>query len=298
MYYKINNNNVKVSIPQNIIVPKSLEDDINKIATDFKVTCIREINVVKYNTDFLGMSVGEYKNNEKYSTISLTTQLLDFSKTKPALYYECLAHEIQHSLNFEIFSSRIDYAKYLNLKNHIRTTNDLFFCYGVTFFDEYLAYLKGREYSPAVMSLKAFDFSGNDIYIRSSKFVKLAINIFKNPSYGKCIFLQYQKNFEIFIIDIIRLLSHKSPPTYMEAIEIETKLKDNKLIARYIEQIENQLNHLYSTYPECLSDDMCVDFGKTLFGIFDLVNVNINDDNGYYQFVRKVSTKPNIFWGK
>lgn len=109
MYYKINNNNVKVSVTNNISVPTALESDMNKIATEFGATSIKQINIVSDNNDFIGLSVGKYVNNKKHSTISLTPKLLNLSKACPELYYEYLAHEIQHSLNFEIFSSYIDY---------------------------------------------------------------------------------------------------------------------------------------------------------------------------------------------
>lgn len=285
MYYKINNNNVKVSVTNNITVPTSLEFDMDKIATEFGATSIKQINIVSDNDGFMGMSVGRYINNKKHSTILLTPKLLNLSKTCPELYYEYLAHEIQHSLNFEIFSSYIDYDRYLYIKNHIKTNDDLFFCYGITFLDEYLAYLKGREYSPAMTNLFAEDVNGNDIYYYSFETLKMAMNILKTPSNGRNIFHQYQKKFEILIIDIIQLLTHKSEPTLDIAKEIESKLKKDRLIEVYMNKVETYLKSICTEYPNNLSNKLFVSFGKTLFSIFEIIGIEISDEDNRFNFI-------------
>lgn len=129
----------------------------------------------------------------------LTSKLLSMHDTANELYLTYLAHEVGHAKNFEMLSDVLNYSEYLKVKQHIITTNDLYFSFGLTYLDEYLAFCTGNEFSPALVNLLGKDLDGNNIYNYSDKVLKMIIDISKwqYPAYN--IFDAHQKSFELFI---------------------------------------------------------------------------------------------------
>jgi len=284
MFFNIVSKMVRVKHPKDITIPPYLESDISAIIHDIQVSSLNRIELEHNNDDYFAMCFGDESG---HVTLKLTEKVFELHKTAHPIYLEILAHEITHAKNYEIFIRKIDYVRFLKLKNHIKTKEDLFFAFGVTYLDEYLANRGGRLYSPTWTNLLGHHKDKN-IYDYAKLVQRHLVYSVHNIDNAKNCFLSNQYDFESFFTLIIQVISHRDAPTTEFTNGILEKLYKAKLFKRYVELLDQEIQLIETDFPNSITESNINRFGAALFNIYTILGIHIIDINDKYNFVMHI----------
>lgn len=271
---------------------KKFTSNINYVGID--ISRINEIHIIPIN-QMVG-KLGSVKpitiNNTLHFDISFADNILYWSEDKSHSKYKyansVIVHEFYHCKEMLITSQYIDYKK-IFFYDECATTYDYVLELARTLFSEYYAYY----YSSNIYS-EDINYNLKQVIHDSSIALSALHNKAKedNEVYVPEEFMEKIKSF------IYRCVKHIAQYHYTNDIhhlQVFDNCKDNELYRfhyDYFIHLNPILREMFSQYPQQMSDNFLLSFGKKLLSIFNYYSLDFstNDlsDTFYFKFVNNL----------
>lgn len=246
---------------------------------NFDSSKINEIKIIKFDDSYgyFGKVIPIEINNElKFNILYCDVVFLWYgNQNNPRYNYAkgVIAHEFYHCKEMIITSKYIDFHK-LYFHGQIDTTYKYIFDLAVTQFSEYYAH-----------------FYSSKLYTENKDFEKtifnsdISLTVLKDAlkNEDKVPMYKFQKeNIESFIcnciIQIARYHSTKDE-TYIHVLDCYKNSKNFSNHYLYFIRLADLLNEYLIKYPENMSEECLMSFGKLLFSIFNLYKITFSTED-------------------
>ena len=248
---------------------------VNKYVSQYNLQTLQEVIVykLKEGETILGSVTKSFVGGKPVSTVNLS-DLVAGQLHFPQFYsfaYHKVHHEMCHVQDYETICKHMDGNLLSDDCPHEYGLNSLYFVNGYKFFGEYISYrncfdsyseqyprydLLSQEAQIEIVIQRLQETYDKESEIRLFIFNKTIEDISK-PIYDLCKSIGYfhASNDDLFLknIDLVK----------------------SKSISKYINNLVEKLDKLYSSYPNWISYEKYIEMGKLFFSIFDKFEIEL-----------------------
>lgn len=253
---------------------------VNKYISQYDLQTLQEVMVykLKEGESTLGSVTKRFVNDEPTSIVNLS-DLVAGQLHFPQFYrfaYHRVHHEMCHVQDYEIICKHMDGNLLSDDYPHTYGLNSLYFVNGYKFFGEYISYRNCFDsYSE---QHPRYDLLTQEAQIEMV-IQRLRETYDKESGIRLLMFNKTIEDISKPIYDLCRIIG------YFHASNDESFLKNFDLIksnaiSDYINNLAEELDTLYLSYPNWISYKKYIEIGKLFFSIFDKFEIALSEYNG------------------
>lgn len=256
---------------------------------DCDISKINEVQIIPSNENlgFLGKTAPILKNDILFFDLIFTDEVINWIIDDKNKQYnhaiEVIAHELYHCEEMLITSQYINYKK-IYFYNGIDTTYDLILNFAKKQFSEYYAYYYSSNYfllNTNCTFKKVINDSSIALYVLSDN-AKDNLKVILPESFFEKI--------ESFIYTCVKYLAKYHFTNDEKYLHIFDEYKDNQMYYLHYKHylwLNSFLKETFTLYPQKMSEDFLISYGKNLLSIFKLYSLDYSTDDLSDNFILK-----------
>lgn len=250
---------------------------------DFDISKINNIQIILLNNDndseFAGKTSPILKEDELFFDLIFIDNIIswveDSENEKYDYALEVIMHELYHCKEMIITSQYIDYKK-IYFYNQIDTTYDLVLNFAKKQFSEYYAFYYANQHLP--LNTKC-DFKK---YIHDSSIYLRVLSNNAQKNHTVVMPESFWDKINSYIYACVKHIAKYHCTNNEDFIHIFDEYKDDSMYClHYIHflKLNSILKETLTSYPQKMSEEFLIEFGKKLLSIFNLYSLDFSTDD-------------------